>query len=223
MPPIKISRRRFLLATGGTVGACALAYSGLTALGAAQPFIQFPEPTFGGSSMSNDKILVAFASQAGSTAEVAEVIGQTLAERGAQIEVRRMKTVTDLTPYRAVVAGSAVHGAKWLPEAMQFLQDHRDGLSQKPFAAFMVCITLGMANASQYRDGLAAWMNPVRSLVRPVSEGLFAGSLDFNKLPVTFDTLMLHAAVALGVLPQGDHRDWDAIRTWAESLRGLLG
>jgi hypothetical protein len=81
----------------------------------------------------------------------------------------------------------------------------------------------GSPNASKYRDGVATWMNPVRSLVTPVSQGLFAGSLDFKKLPVTFDTLMLHIAVALGALPQGDHRDWKPIQAWAESFIPLLG
>jgi menaquinone-dependent protoporphyrinogen oxidase len=71
--------------------------------------------------MSN-QILVAYASRAGSTAGVAEAIGQTLAESGAQVEVRPMQDVEDLAPYRAVVAGSAIQGGKWLPEAMQFMQ-----------------------------------------------------------------------------------------------------
>jgi len=170
----------------------------------------------------NDKILVAYASQAGSTAEVAEAIGQTLAESGTQVEVRRMKDVQDLTPYRAVVAGSAIHGAKWLPEAMQFMQKHRAALANKPFAAFLVCITLGMSSADKYRAGVAAWLEPVRALVKPMSEGFFAGSLDFNKVPLTFNTLLLRVAVAFGALPKGDHRDWNAIHAWAASLSRSL-
>jgi menaquinone-dependent protoporphyrinogen oxidase len=223
MPQTNLSRRKFLITSAGAAGACALAYSGFNLLGENQPTIQFPEVVYGEPTMDNAKILVAYASQAGSTAEIAEAIGQTLAEGGAQVDVRRMKTVTDLSPYRAVVAGSAIHGSKWLPEAMQFMHTQQEALAQKPFAAFLVCITLGMANASNYRAGLTAWMEPVRSLVKPVSEGYFAGSLDFSKLPKTFNVLMLHAAVALGALPNGDHRDWNAIRTWAESLRPRLG
>ena len=67
------------------------------------------------------RTLVAYASRAGSTAEVAEAIGRTLAEDGAQVDVRLVKEVADLSPYRAVVAGSAIQGGKWLPEAMQFV------------------------------------------------------------------------------------------------------
>ena len=41
--------------------------------------------------MSN-KILVAYASRGGSTAGVAETIGKTLVESGAEVEVRPCKT-----------------------------------------------------------------------------------------------------------------------------------
>jgi len=62
------------------------------------------------------------------------------------------------------------------------------------------------------------WLEPGRGLVKPVSEGLFAGALDFSKLPLTLNTLLMRAAVAFGVFPQGDHRDWNAIQAWAREL-----
>ncbi len=167
-------------------------------------------------------ILVTYASQSGATAGVAEAIGRTLAEKGAAVEVRPVREVKDLSPYAAVVAGSAIQGAKWLPEAMQFLQANRAALAQKPVAVFMVCITLAMRGAEKYRAGLADWFSPVRAYVRPVSEGMFAGTLDFKKMPANFDTLKMRAASALSIFPQGDHRDWNAIRAWAESLSPLL-
>lgn len=166
----------------------------------------------------SDKILVTYASRTGSTADVAQAIGKTLGECGYTVDVLPMQDVKDLAGYRAVVAGSAIRGAKWLPEAMEFLQANRQALASIPFAAFMVCITLGMKNAERYRAGVAEWMAPVRAVVRPVSEGLFAGRLDFSRLPKNMDTLKLRLAVALGALPQGDYRDWAAIRAWAEGL-----
>jgi menaquinone-dependent protoporphyrinogen oxidase len=165
---------------------------------------------------------VAYASRAGSTAGVAEAIGVTLAESGAQVEVRLMKDVKDLAPYRAVVAGSAIHGGKWLPEAMQFMRTHRAALAQKPFAAFLVCMTLAMPGADKYREHVADWLEPVRALVRPVSEGLFAGALDISKIPSFGDRLKFRLSVAFGVWSEGDHRDWNAIRAWAENIRPLL-
>jgi menaquinone-dependent protoporphyrinogen oxidase len=170
----------------------------------------------------NNKILVTYASRAGSTAGVAEAIGKSLVEGGAQVDVLPMKNVTDLTPYRAVVAGSAIRGQQWLPEAMQFLRDHQAELSIKPFASFMVCITLSMANAGQYLEGLKGWMKPVRDLALPFSEGYFAGVLDFSRLPFSFNVLLMRLVVLLGIWKEGDHRDWNAIRVWAESLRPRL-
>lgn len=166
----------------------------------------------------NNKILVTYASRAGSTAGVAEAIGRALSEKGVQVDVLPMQDVKDLEPYRAVVAGSAIRGQKWLPEAMQFMRDHQSELSRKPFASFMVCITLSMANAGQYLEGLKGWMGPVRDLVRPVSEGYFAGALDFSKLPFSLNVLAMRFVVLIGIWKEGDHRDWNAIRLWAESL-----
>ena len=64
-----------------------------------------------------------------------------------------MNAVKDLSAYRAVVAGSAIRGSKWLPEAIQFIQTHQSTLNQRPFAMFTVCITLAMKNAENYRPG----------------------------------------------------------------------
>ncbi len=170
-----------------------------------------------------DKILVTYASRCGSTAGVAEEIGKTLREGGAQVDVRPMQDVTDLTPYRAVVAGSAIRDKQWLPEAMQFVRAHRGTLAQKPFAAFLVCMTLGMPNGAKYRPFVADFLQPVRALVRPVSEGLFAGVLDTRKIESLRDRLAFRLSVLFGVWTEGDHRDWTAVRAWAAGLKPLLG
>ena len=172
--------------------------------------------------MKPEKILIAYASRTGTTAGVAEAIGQTLAESGALVEVRRMQEVNDLSPYRAVVAGSAIQNRQWLPEAMQFMQAHRSALSQKPFAAFLVCMTLAMPSADKYRQGVAEWLGPVRALVRPVSEGLFAGALDISKVPTASDRFKFRLSVIFGVWKEGDHRDWNAIHDWANTLKPIL-
>jgi menaquinone-dependent protoporphyrinogen oxidase len=166
----------------------------------------------------NDKILVTYASRAGATRGVAEAICKTLTEAGAQVDVLPMQEVKDLAPYQAVVAGSAIQAANWLPEAMEFVQVNRATLARKPFAAFLVCMTLAMPGANKYREHVANWMAPVRSLVRPVSEGLFAGAFDIRKVPSFSDRLKFRLSAAIGVWPEGDQRDWNGIRTWSESI-----
>lgn len=171
--------------------------------------------------MSN-KILVTYATCTGSTRGVAEAIGKTLSEGGAEVDVLPMRDVKDLSPYHAVVAGSAIQGKLWLPEAMQFVQSHRLELARKPFAAFLVCMTLAMRNGESYRHFVVDFLAPVRALVKPISEGLFAGALDISKVPTFRDRLMFRLSVLFGVWKEGDHRDWNAIRSWAETLRPLL-
>lgn len=170
----------------------------------------------------NNKILVTYASRTGWTVGVAEAIGKTLSESGAQVEVVPMRDVKDLSAYGAVVAGSGVNGGAWLPEAMQFVSVHQSELRQKPFAAFLVCMTLAMKNGEQYRSHVASWLDPVRALVRPVSEGLFSGGLDISKVPSFGDRLKFRLSVMFSVWSEDDHRDWDTIRAWAAQLKSLL-
>lgn len=170
----------------------------------------------------SDKILVAYASRTGTTEGVARAIGETMAGEGLQVDVLTMKDVTDLTHYRAVVAGSAVQGQKWLPEAMEFIQTHQAILAHKPFAAFSVCMTLAMKNGEKYRWAVSEWLEPLRTLVKPVSEGLFAGALDISKIPALGDRLKFRLSVLFGVWKQGDHRNWDAIHSWARELKPVL-
>ena len=172
--------------------------------------------------MINNKVLIIYASRAGSTAEIPEAIGKTLSQRGTQVEVLPMQDVKDVSVYGAVVAGSATRSSKWLPEAMQFVETHRSVLSQKPFATFTVSITLAMSNTEQYRQVVAKWIQQVRAQVKPVSEGLFAGRLDFSKLPINWDTMKLRAVIALGIFPKADRRDWKAVSQWADGLHALL-
>jgi menaquinone-dependent protoporphyrinogen oxidase len=169
-------------------------------------------------SIMTNKILVTYASRTGSTIGVAEEIGKTMAETGASVEVLPMQEVKDLSLYSAVVAGSANQNKSWLPEAMQFIKEYRAVLASKPFAAFLVCMTLAMRNGEAYRPFVSEFLAPVRTLVRPVSEGLFAGALDIRKIPSFSDRLKFRLSVLFGVWKEGDHREWNAIRAWANGL-----
>lgn len=170
----------------------------------------------------NNRILITYASRTGTTAETADVIRSILKEGGAEVDARPMQDVQDLYPYQAVIAGSAIRAARWLPEAMRFIRTNQSTLRHKPFAMYTVCITLAMKNGEQYRNAVRGWTAPVRAIVPPLSEGLFPGMLDFNKLPFNWETLKLRATVAMGVFPRGDHRDWNAVRAWAEGLKPML-
>jgi hypothetical protein len=82
-------------------------------------------------------------------------------------------------------------------------------------------MTLAIGNG-KYREFVKDFMQPVRALVKPVSEGLFAGALDIRKVPSFSDRLKFRLSVIFGVWTEGDHRDWHAIRDWATDLKSIL-
>jgi len=170
----------------------------------------------------NYKILVTYSSRTGWTVGVAEAIGKTLAENGVQADVIPMQEVKDLSTYNAVLAGSAVRSKAWLPEAVQFVRTNQKELKTKPFAVFLVCMTLAMPKGENYRSHISTWLDPVYMLVKPVSAGLFAGGLDISRIESFRDRLMFRVSVLFGVWKEGDHRDWNAINEWALQLKPLL-
>ena len=55
--------------------------------------------------------------------------------------------------------------------------------------------------------------------MKPVSKGVFAGEIDYGKLPWVLGAILK----LLKREPGGDYRDWEAIRNWASSLPPMLG
>lgn len=167
------------------------------------------------------KFLVTYATRTGSTPGVAEAIASALQEGGAAVDVLPMQDVTDLSAYDAIVAGSAIQASAWLPDAIDFLRTHQAQLQQKPFAAFLVCMTMALPQKSA-QEKVPEFMQAVRELVTPVSEGYFAGTLEVNKIPKDQGRWAFRLSVWMRIWKQGDHRDWDKIRAWAHEIQPLL-
>ena len=165
-----------------------------------------------------DTILVTYSTRTGSTKGVSEIIGKTLSQLGEKVDIIPMEDIKDLSNYKAVIAGSAIQAGKWLPEAMTFIKKYRHDLSQKPFASFLVCMTLAMPKGDNYRDTVSSWLEPVRNQVSSLSEGLFKGTLNIKKIPSFSDRLKFRISVLFGVWKEGDHRDFDNIQTWTRNL-----
>ena len=171
------------------------------------------------------KILIAYGSFCGSTGGVAEAIGQDLCQQGAQVDVRLVKNVQDISGYDGVVVGSSVRSASWLPEAIAFVKKNQQRLSEIPVAYFLTCLTL-YRDTEESRRTARSYMNPVLEsapLVKPIDLGLFAGALDFSKLTIIYRMIMKSKMKKQGT-PEGDFRNWEAIHAWARGLSSpLLG
>ena len=164
------------------------------------------------------KVLVAYATRAGSTASVAERVAGVLNRSGFVAEAVNVKETRDVGSYDAVVVGSAIRAGKLMPEVLKFLDKNKAALESKPLAAFVVCLAMkdgdekGRATAGPYLD-------PLRQRVKPLSEGLFAGAYDPAKVNFALRTVMDKVIKA----PPGDFRKWDQVEAWASGLVPLFG
>ena len=170
----------------------------------------------------NDQILVTYSTRTGSTKGVSDYIGKTLTDLGESVDVLSMQEIKDLSHYRAVIAGSPIQAGKWLPEAFDFIETHRNDLNKQPLAAFLVCMTLAMPKGESYRGTVTSWLDPVRSLVSPIDVGLFKGTLDVKKIQSFSERYKFRMSVLFGIWKEGDHRDWVSIQNWTENLRSHL-
>ncbi len=162
------------------------------------------------------KILIAYGSAAGSTAEVAQAIGEEMKKCGAQADVIAVENVKDLSGYNGVVVGSAVRMFRILGKTKRFLRKHRKHLSKLPVAYFIVCMTMKEPTPENI-EKTKSYAESMVNVKQPVSLGLFGGCFDPDKLTGVFAKTMKDQ-------PMEDVRDWDKIRAWGcEVLPKLTG
>jgi menaquinone-dependent protoporphyrinogen oxidase len=159
------------------------------------------------------KILVAYATKAGSTAEVADFIGKTLAEKGADVDVKPIKNISDITGYNAIIIGSPARAGKILSDATEFVERNKASLTNIPVAYFVTCTTL-IKDTDDNRKIANEYLDSISGTISPVGKGLFAGKMDYSKIGFA-STLILKYIFST---PEGDYRDWDAIKKWADDL-----
>jgi menaquinone-dependent protoporphyrinogen oxidase len=221
----RMTRRAFIRSTAYLAGGgmCALsAGSGLLMPTESRASnISFLEASCGENHTRPRRVLVAYASMHGSTGEVAQAIGKTICGHGAAADIRLIKNVNTITPYDAVIVGSAVRSDKWLSDAIRFVEINRKALSRVPVAYFLTCLTLAKPSEEALRRA-RSYMDPVLDgipEVKPVGMGLFAGVLDYSKYSAGIRVVMRYKMRSKGV-EEGDYRDWDAIKSWAEGAAG---
>jgi menaquinone-dependent protoporphyrinogen oxidase len=193
------------------------------------------------------KVLVAYATMAGSTAEVAQGVAKVLTSSGHEVDVRPVDSVSDLEGYQAVVVGAPMI-LGWHRAGRRFLHHHRDSLRTRPFAVFATAMSLTQTGVTSL-DGVPVlldeklakaprqpgrltirerYTNPANYAgpifrasrpARPVSLAFFGGRLNFGRLKwwAVLFALIIVRAQA------GDRRNWPAIEAWASALSPALG
>jgi len=161
------------------------------------------------------KILVAYGTAAGSTAEVAQAVGEEMEKAGVVADVRPVEEVNSLEGYDAVVVGTAVRAFRILSNTKRFMRKHKRALHQVPAAYFLVCLTMGEDKPENVKQAIG-FAKPMIKIKEPVDLGLFGGCLQHDTLTGMF-------AKAMKNVPEQDHRDWDKIKAWGrETLPKLV-
>jgi len=164
------------------------------------------------------KILVAYATKHGATAEIAEKIEEMLHQAGHSVDVMPVKQVNDLEPYKAVVLGSGVYIGQWRKEAAAFLKSNEKALTER-LVWFFSSGPTGEGDPVKLMKGWSfpKSLLPIANRVHVQGIIVFHGDLDEKKLSA-FEKWAIKKVKA----PLGDFRDWDAITTWAAKIAETL-
>lgn len=194
--------------------------------------------------MDKKRILIAYTTNAGTTGEVAQAIGDEIAKDSrCSVEVKRLEEISSLEAYNAVAIGAPMIFG-WHRGAMKFVKKNRESLSRLPVAYFITAMNLTRTEETRL-DGIPLAVDPV--VARPVRR---AGHLSFKErysLPANYLRPVLKAApnvrpVAVGFFggklamykmkwwqvlfvlifiqtQQGGSHNMPFIREWAASLR----
>jgi len=164
------------------------------------------------------ELLIAYASRAGSTAEVAEALGAGLREAGLLVEVQPISEVESVRGWKALIVGAPLYCGRFPGDFHKFLARHRDALEiLHPW-----CFVLGPTKAearlfesaraeAEKELGRHPWL-PLREL------HVFGGKWDPRTIPFPFSLVKLVPANPVGKIPASDVRDWAAIRAWAHAI-----
>ena len=164
------------------------------------------------------KVLVAYATKTGCTQGVAEKIGETLAEMGAEVEVHAANKAPKAGEYDAVIVGSGVRAGNWHGPAKKYIRKNADALKERPMALFVSCLT--MVAEPEKVDEVRAYTDKLleETGVEPTDYGFFGGWF----IPEKFSPVGRSILQKFGA-EEGDFRDWDNIEAWAREAGGKLG
>jgi len=172
----------------------------------------------------SDKVLVAYASRAGSTQGVAEAIASVLGEKGIQCDLKKAREVRTLDGYRAVILGAPLYMFHWHADALGFLGRLHPALEQRKVAVF----ALGPFHDDE-KEKQGARQQLDKELAKypwfkPVDVRIFAGAFDPSKLGFPYSLLMAFPANPLKKMPPSDERNWPEIKAWAAAMAdGIKG
>jgi menaquinone-dependent protoporphyrinogen oxidase len=162
----------------------------------------------------NNKILIAYASKYGATAEIAEKIGEDLKTSGFEVDTLPANKVKDISGYQSVILGTALYMGQWRKEAVQFLKSNQGSLAKQPVYIFTSGPT-GEGDPAELLQGKLVPENlkSVLEGIQPKEVTVFGGKSDTEKMN-GFDRWIMKNVKAAS----GDFRNWQAISAWTSKI-----
>ncbi|MFJ9365806.1 flavodoxin domain-containing protein [Nocardia sp. NPDC101769] len=166
------------------------------------------------------RVAVIYATAQGSTREIADFIGACLTARGAAVEVADVAHAPEITPFDAIVLGSAVHDLALLPEMAEFVRSHRHELQARPVWLFSVGLGPALVGRIGRRVGhvVPRKVAALRDSITPRDFHAFAGH--YERAGVSLPARALYRL--LGGPRYGDLRDWSDITIWTDTIAQAL-
>jgi menaquinone-dependent protoporphyrinogen oxidase len=112
------------------------------------------------------------------------------------------------------VLGSAIYGGHWLEPARKLIEERSGDLAARPTWLFSVG---RLGEPTKPEDAGPAGISEAMEATNARAHQVFAGRLDRAALS-RVERLMVRALRS----PEGDFRDWDAIRAWAAGVAAEL-
>jgi menaquinone-dependent protoporphyrinogen oxidase len=168
------------------------------------------------------KVLVSAASKHGATAGIAEELGKALDEAlqergigssGEVVDVRPAEEVSSVEDYDAVVLGSAVYAGHWLKPARELTERQANGLAGRQVWLF----SSGPIGEPPKPEEEPVDVAEIMEATGAREHRIFAGKIDRGRLGFAEKAVILALRA-----PEGDFRDWEAIRQWAEGIADTL-
>lgn len=165
------------------------------------------------------RVLVAYASKNGSTAEIAEAIAKELRGHNLDVDCLEAGDVRQLDPYQAVVLGSAVYMKRWQGSARRFLHRHHQTLPTLPWWVFS---SGPVGEPKPTDDKTAEWLEPPKIIAEVERLGAREHVVFGGRVPATPHNF-IERSMAKNTPPEfADLRNWEEIAAWAARIADQL-
>ena len=167
------------------------------------------------------RILVAYGTRHGSTADIATHIATRFTAAGFDTDTLEANLGIDLTKYDALIVGSPMYASSWLPEPTLILIANHQRITDIPIALFSTGM-IDVKHPGKLRAEHDAWIEKAFTQedinLNIIASTTFKGAYHRRNFPFWMRII----DSILRITPQGDYREWDKIEDWANETARTL-